>query len=66
MKLRNPKTTLLSLALVAVFCGGAVLDANAARRVGAEEGGSPVPGHDAAGTRGQGLTQGLTCNLPGQ
>lgn len=32
MKLRNPKTTLLSLALVAVFCGGAVLDANAARR----------------------------------
>ena len=32
MKLRNPKTTLLSLALVAAFCGGAVLDANAARR----------------------------------
>ena len=32
MKLRNSKTTLLSLALVAVFCGGAVLDANAARR----------------------------------
>ena len=32
MKLRNSKTTLLSLALVAAFCGGAVLDANAARR----------------------------------
>ena len=32
MKLRNPKTTLLSLALMAAFCGGAVLDANAARR----------------------------------
>ena len=32
MKLRNYKTTLLSLALVAAFCGGAVLDANAARR----------------------------------
>ena len=36
MKLRNSKTTLLSLALVAAFCGGAVLDANAARR-GAQE-----------------------------
>ena len=32
MKLRNSKTTLLSLALMAAFCGGAVLDANAARR----------------------------------
>ena len=32
MKLRDYKTTLLSLALVAAFCGGAVLDANAARR----------------------------------
>ena len=32
MKLRNSKTTLFSLALVAAFCGGAVLDANAARR----------------------------------
>ena len=32
MNLRNSKTTLLSLALVAAFCGGAVLDANAARR----------------------------------
>ena len=32
MKLRDSKTTLLSLALVAAFCGGAVLDANAARR----------------------------------
>ena len=32
MKLRNSKTTLLSLALLAAFCGGAVLDANAARR----------------------------------
>ena len=32
MKLRNSKTTLLSLALVAAFCGGAVLDANADRR----------------------------------
>ena len=32
MKLRNSKTTLLSLALVAAFCGGAVLDANSARR----------------------------------
>ncbi len=32
MKLRNSKTTLLSLALVAAFCGSAVLDANAARR----------------------------------
>ena len=32
MKLRNSKPTLLSLALMAAFCGGAVLDANAARR----------------------------------
>ena len=32
MKLRDYKTTLLSLALMAAFCGGAVLDANAARR----------------------------------
>ena len=32
MKLRDYKTTLLSLALVAAFCGGAVLDANAATR----------------------------------